>query len=367
MIPVLHVIDATADATLLQSLRELRDGLRAIGEPFHLCSVNGPAAVRAEQWLGERVHRAELRLRTFGICRLPAVVRRTGARLLHAWGVEAAEACAARLPETPLLLSVWDSSPLAAAERWIRRFPTDAAVLVPSASLAARLTKAGIAREWTVVVPPWLERRPPNRSAPRLEPDPSSRPGGNTPHRGTVLLLHGPPSRQGGQFHGMWAAAVLRQVRGDLRLVMPYTSREGERVRRLAECTRIPDLLIIPDPVRSWPDLLADADLFLMPALDEAHVGPLLAAMAAGVPIAASGLAGIRDWIEDEQEGLLFDAGNAKSAARQVLRLLEDPSLRRQLAENASRRATAIESPARAAERHTRIYQNILAGRSPTE
>lgn len=364
MTAVLHVIDATADATLLQSLRELRDGLRAIGEPFHLCSVNGPAAARAEQWLGERVHRAELRLRTFGICRLAAVVRRTGARLLHAWGVEAAQASAARLPETPLVLSLGDSSALAGAERWIRRFPTDAAVLVPSGSLAARLIRAGIAREWTVVVPPWLERRPLDRSARRGQSDPSP-PDGNASPRGPVLLLHGPPSRLGGQFHGMWTAAVLRQVCGDLRLVMPYASREGERVRRLAERTRIPDLLTVPEEDRGWPDLLADADLFLMPALDEVHLGPLLAAMAAGVPTAASSLASIRDWITDEQDGLLFEAGNAKAAARQVLRLLDDECLGRQLADHARRRAAAIESPVRAAERHTRIYQNLLAGRPP--
>lgn len=359
MTPVLHVIDADADAALLQSLDELRGGLRAVSEPFVLCSINGPAAARAERWLGGRVLRAELRGRAFSVCRLGTVARETGAKLLHAWGVEAALACAARLPETPLLLTVHDAQTLTDAARWVRKFPTDATAVAPHAEAARRLVNAGLAREWVTVVPPWLERRSPHPAEQRgAAPEPRGQ-------GGPVVLLHGPPSRVGGQFHGMWTAAVLRQVHKDLRLVMPYPSHEANRLLRLAEHTRIPNLLTAPDPALNWADLLKDADLFLVPAVDEIHIAPMLAAMAAGLPIAASKLPGVCEWIDDEREGLLFPPGDAKTAARQVLRLLDDPALCTRLGENARQRAAEADPPARAAERYTRIYHNLVSGRPP--
>jgi glycosyltransferase involved in cell wall biosynthesis len=58
----------------------------------------------------------------------------------------------------------------------------------------------------------------------------------------------------------------------------------------------------------------------------------LMEAMAAGVPVVATRIAGIPELVHDEQSGLLVPPGDANSTADAIRRLLEDPDLRNQFA-----------------------------------
>jgi glycosyltransferase involved in cell wall biosynthesis len=85
--------------------------------------------------------------------------------------------------------------------------------------------------------------------------------------------------------------------------------------------------VLIPGTFDTWEELLAAADLFLMPALHTVPPWALLDALAAGLPtIAAAGQAAC-DAIESETTGLLYPAGDAAALASAVLRLLADPAL----------------------------------------
>ena len=75
-------------------------------------------------------------------------------------------------------------------------------------------------------------------------------------------------------------------------------------------------------------DLLAALDVIVVPSvwyenapfvIQEAH--------AAHVPVLASRLGGMRELVTDEHDGLLFDPGNPQDLARQLRRLLEEPTL----------------------------------------
>jgi glycosyltransferase involved in cell wall biosynthesis len=99
----------------------------------------------------------------------------------------------------------------------------------------------------------------------------------------------------------------------------------GERVRFLG---RIP-----PDRV---PEVLAAHDVFLFPSRFEGLPLSLVEAMACGCVPVASRIKGVTDFVvADGTDGLLFDLGNVRLAARQIRRLAGDRSLLARLSEAA--------------------------------
>jgi L-malate glycosyltransferase len=89
------------------------------------------------------------------------------------------------------------------------------------------------------------------------------------------------------------------------------------------------------------PARLAEADLFVLPSRSEAFPGAVLEAMAAGLPVIASGVGGILELVDDERTGLLTPPGNADALADRLCRLMDDPELGSRLGEMARARVTA--------------------------
>lgn len=73
------------------------------------------------------------------------------------------------------------------------------------------------------------------------------------------------------------------------------------------------------------PNLLATADVFLFGSRTEGLPNALLEAMAAGLPVVVTDVAGNRDLVAHEQTGLLVAAGSAESLAGGLERVLERP------------------------------------------
>ena len=60
-----------------------------------------------------------------------------------------------------------------------------------------------------------------------------------------------------------------------------------------------------------------------------------LEALASGLPVVASNIGGIPEFIEDEGNGLLFAPGDHHALATQIERLLYDPELSKRLGQRA--------------------------------
>jgi glycosyltransferase involved in cell wall biosynthesis len=86
------------------------------------------------------------------------------------------------------------------------------------------------------------------------------------------------------------------------------------------------------------PRLLAGLDLFVLPSFTEGFPIALLEAMAAGKPIVASNLQGVREIVSGHDCAFLVRPGSVEELARALECLLTDPELRRRLAEGALRR-----------------------------
>lgn len=79
-------------------------------------------------------------------------------------------------------------------------------------------------------------------------------------------------------------------------------------------------------------DEIARADLLVLPSFMEGLPIVLMEAMALGVPVIGSRVAGVPELIEDGVEGLLFRPGDWSDLRRQIARLLDEPTLGDRLA-----------------------------------
>ncbi len=87
-----------------------------------------------------------------------------------------------------------------------------------------------------------------------------------------------------------------------------------------------------PIPHERVPAALAETDVLVVPSVWIENAPFIIReAFARGLPVIASRLGGMADMVRDEVDGLLFDAGDARSLAAALKRLIDDPSLRARL------------------------------------
>lgn len=83
------------------------------------------------------------------------------------------------------------------------------------------------------------------------------------------------------------------------------------------------------------PHYLALADVFCRPSRSEGMGSAFLEAMAVGVPVVATAVGGIPDFLCHEETGLFAEVDNSESVATQITRFLEDRSFREYIITNA--------------------------------
>lgn len=110
---------------------------------------------------------------------------------------------------------------------------------------------------------------------------------------------------------------------------------------------------------------LLNTDLFVLASFSEGRPNVVLEAMAAGVPVIASDLEGVRELIEDGVTGLLFEPGNSRQLAACIRRLAYDSVLRSKLAKTAREFIVRNELLWSAtARRYAALYREIAGNRN---
>ncbi len=110
---------------------------------------------------------------------------------------------------------------------------------------------------------------------------------------------------------------------------------------------------------------LQSIDIFVLPSLSEALSNSLMEAMACGCAVVASNVGGNPELLTDGETGLLFERANHEDLAAKLRMLIEQPALRRRLAESASRRMRDEFSIAASASRMGAIYDEFLSRKQP--
>jgi glycosyltransferase involved in cell wall biosynthesis len=106
-------------------------------------------------------------------------------------------------------------------------------------------------------------------------------------------------------------------------------------------------------------DLLAASDVFVLPSFEEGMSLALLEAMAAGLPVVATDIAGNRRLVEDGREGLLVPPDNASALADALCRILADPDLGVGLAAAACRRVETDFSLTKMVDHHVALFEQV--------
>lgn len=92
-------------------------------------------------------------------------------------------------------------------------------------------------------------------------------------------------------------------------------------------------------PYEEIPVYLAASDIFIRPSLSEGMGNSFIEAMAAGIPVIATPVGGIPDFLHDSETGLFCEVNNPKSIADCVSRLVDNGELREAIISN-SRKLT---------------------------
>ncbi|MEM1589199.1 MAG: glycosyltransferase family 4 protein [Candidatus Bathyarchaeia archaeon] len=106
---------------------------------------------------------------------------------------------------------------------------------------------------------------------------------------------------------------------------------------------------------------LKKAYLLVLPSYEESFGLAVAEAMAAGVPVVATRVGGLQNLVEDGHSGLLAEAGVPEDLAEKMEKLLANPVLASQMAEEGRKRALLFRWPKIASQTHD-VYKRILSG-----
>ena len=109
----------------------------------------------------------------------------------------------------------------------------------------------------------------------------------------------------------------------------------AQKIYELSKDYKLENRLIFTGYRNDIPDILSALDVFVFPSHAEAFGISLAEAMAAGKACVASGSDGPLDIIDDELNGLFFETGNAADLTNKLILLINNPSLRNRLSEQA--------------------------------
>lgn len=84
-------------------------------------------------------------------------------------------------------------------------------------------------------------------------------------------------------------------------------------------------------------ELFRETDIFVLPSYDEGQPLSLIEAMAAGCALIATPVGSVAEMIKDGQNGLLVPPGQPKILAEKIIWLIQNPSIRKKLSEEARR------------------------------
>jgi len=89
-------------------------------------------------------------------------------------------------------------------------------------------------------------------------------------------------------------------------------------------------------PHKEMPKYLHISDIFIRPALSEGFGNSFIEAMAAGIPVIATPVGGIVDFLRDGETGLLCEVNNPKSIVQKIEKLIKDKESGDYIVRNAS-------------------------------
>ena len=109
--------------------------------------------------------------------------------------------------------------------------------------------------------------------------------------------------------------------------------------------------------------LLAAADIFVLPSRWEGLSRALMEAMAAGLPVVATSVDGVKDLITDGVHGLLVPPEDSEGLEKSILQLLTDPQMRKRMGAAAQAHVLDVHSADAMCRKYYDVMFNLMESR----
>lgn len=226
-----------------------------------------------------------------------------------------------------------------------------------SGSVQAQLEAGGVPRARLVRIEDAVDPQTlrPSRSREAVRAELGAGPGDS------VLLTLGALVERKGHDLALRAAAELASGGRDVRLWIAGEGPARESLEALAAELGLGERARLLGARADVPDLLAAADVFLMPSRAEGLGVAALEAMAAGRPVVATRVGGLGEAVQHERTGLLIERPDAALLAAALARLLDDPALASRLGAAGPARITERYHASRMCAAYEALYREVLA------
>jgi glycosyltransferase involved in cell wall biosynthesis len=177
-----------------------------------------------------------------------------------------------------------------------------------------------------------------------------------------VIVTVGRQEFQKGHVHLVGAFDVLAAIRPGAELLIVgrngnHSAQLESRVRESPYHDRIRTLGHRDDV----PDILAAADLFVLPSMYEGFPGAAIEAMALELPVVASNLPTLREVVDEGCSALLVPPRDSVQLAEAMGRVLDDPKLARRLGDRGRELFLTRLSAEQSHRRMVELYERLLA------
>jgi len=179
----------------------------------------------------------------------------------------------------------------------------------------------------------------------------------------TLVTMVSRVIRTKGVLEFMAAAEAVRRRHPNTRFLLVGPS-DDESLERLtaSEVDKLKAAVTWPGPRRDIPAVLAISDVFVLPsAYREGIPRVLLEAASMELPIVTTDSPGCNEVVEDGLNGFLVRARDAGALERAILRLIEEPDLRRKFGRISRQRAVEFFDLSIIAEQTRSVYRSLLS------
>lgn len=174
------------------------------------------------------------------------------------------------------------------------------------------------------------------------------------------ILNAGRLARQKAQHDLIEAASILKAAGKPIRVLIVGQGPLEQDLKQKIEDLAVEDCISLLGFRDDIDALLAIADVFALPSLDEGMPMSLLEAVAAKVPVVATGVGDVPKLIRHQQTGLIIPVGQPDVLASNIERLYNDALLAKQLAQRAFEEMQGKYSSAAMAARYITVYDELL-------
>ncbi|REK63357.1 MAG: glycosyl transferase [Brevibacillus sp.] len=240
--------------------------------------------------------------------------------------------------------------------RWNRHF------VAISGALADILRQEGVPKDRISIIYNGMDLAPYRQTHRRVEDRKRLRAEWNIPEEAFLFSTVARFVPVKGLPHLIDAFAQLTRNPGteDVRLVMVGDGPERALLETKVREHRLEDKVRFAGFRQDIPACLHACDAFVHSSLYEGLGYTLIEAMASEVPVIASNVGGVKEFVKDRVTGLTVEPGDVERLSRAMQELHQSPELRETLVENALRTAEDTFTIKRMAECTLALYQRLV-------